>query len=42
MVGEKKLKLFLFGRASPPASGTVWSCFVSNRVKQNGFIQEAP
>jgi hypothetical protein len=31
-----------FGRASPPASGAVWSHFLSNGVKWNGSTSEAP
>ena len=30
-----------FGTASSSTSGAVWSYFVSNRVKQNGFTQNA-
>ena len=31
-----------FGRASPPASGAIWSRFLPNRVKWNNFTGEAP
>ena len=32
----------LFGRASPAASGAVWSRFLPNGVKWNGSTDEAP